>query len=596
MLLSFFLILGLNIVAIKGDLVCLGWGLINPVVGLICHFKSDTFHAVENATLTAVDEAVQSAKHLAQFDLTHNPVSVAYKFLAQTKQGGLGQGRQSFMNATKDFQEVTVGFAKESANQVVQIYDLAHWNDISFCLISGAGHLITQAAQTARKRAGAPSASNVREMAQDCVSKKLKQIARPAIFKTTSSNQQIGSTISDLATLLIPVGIQEVASAKAAQGAVDLAIPGSEETTRIMKLAGDEDSVAQHFTNEVEAQSVADSMKDPDWVETNCNLCELPLSTNAVITRKSRHPIRPQLQSRGNVMTRCCRVPVTIMESGIAIDTISDATDEGQSVGATSAQSQESESIEEAEPTYDPREYNQIPEAALVPAPAYQVRDVSIADDVQALHNDLDGLSTGLMTWSQTLQRVTSSDEVLSALRNVFTGPTTDPLYQSLEILERDNGLRLTTLSRLWISKSDPVLKPLQDFVNAAVRDAIDAVGKLQKLDAKNLVGDIHFFHIGPTKKALTGVDPRGFHVNPNTMQFVAADTPGLVIKNSVTGTASRAPLVKNTFQLVKGTKWNLEAYTQGLPDGPTWHSVFGPEIAEKGRVSMVMIIYSLIA
>ena len=393
--------------------------------------------------------------------------------------------------------------------------------------------------------------------------------------------------------MLIPVGIGEAASAKAAQGAVDLAIPGSEETTRIMKLAGDEDSVAQHFTNDVEAQSVADSMRDPEWIDDNCNLCELPLSTNAVINRKSRRSIRPQLQSRGNIMTACCRVPSTIMESTVAIDTISDPTEEGQSA-VTSVQSQESETVEEAEPVYDPREYNQISEAALVPAPAYEVRDVSIADDVQGLRNDLDGLSTGLMTWSRTLQEVASSDEVLSTLRDVFTGPATDPLYRSLEILERDNGLRLTTLSRLWISKPDPLLKPFQKFVNTAVQDATDAVAKLQKLDVKTLVGDIHFFHIGPTKKALTGVDPRGFHVNPGKMQFVAADTPGLVIKNSVTGTASRVPLVKNTFQLIKGTKWDLEAYTQGLPDGPTWHSVFGPEIAEKGRVSMVMIIYSL--
>ena len=408
-------------------------------------------------------------------------------------------------------------------------------------------------------------------------------------------NQQIGSTISQLATLLIPIGVEEAVSAKAGQGAVDLAIPGSEGTTRITKLVGDENSVAQHFTDDVEAQSVADSMTDPDWVNTNCKLCELPLSTNAIITRKSRRPIRPQLQSRGNFMTTCCRVPANfVRESTVSIDTISDPTDAGQSVDEISMPSEESETVEDAEPTYDPREYNQISEAALVPAPVYEVRDVSIAGDVQGLHNDLDGLSTGLVTWSRTLQGVTSSDEVLTVFRNVFTGPATNPLYQSLEILERDNGLRLTTLSRLWISKSDPVLKPLQNFVNAAVKDAIDAVGKLQKLDIKNLVGDIHFFHIGPTKKALTGVDPRGFHVNPGKMQFIAADTPGLVVKNSVTGTASRVPLVKNTFQLLKGTGWNMEAYTAGLPDGPTWHSVFGPEIAEKGRVSMVMIIYSL--
>ena len=68
MFLPIFLILSLSTVAIKGDLVCLGWGLINPIVGLVCHFRSDTFHAVENATLAAVDEAIQSHKHLPQFN------------------------------------------------------------------------------------------------------------------------------------------------------------------------------------------------------------------------------------------------------------------------------------------------------------------------------------------------------------------------------------------------------------------------------------------------------------------------------------------------------------------------------------------------
>ncbi|KAL8934066.1 MAG: hypothetical protein Q9211_005428 [Gyalolechia sp. 1 TL-2023] len=80
--------------------------------------------------------------------------------------------------------------------------------------------------------------------------------------------------ISDLVTLLIPVGAEENASAEAAE-VVDTAVPGSEETTRIMKLPGDHLTMVktEHFANDAEAQALAENMRDENWVKANCHIC-----------------------------------------------------------------------------------------------------------------------------------------------------------------------------------------------------------------------------------------------------------------------------------------------------------------------------------
>ena len=192
MFLLLLLIITLRVVNVQADLTCLGWGLISPIVGLFCHFSApETFHAAENHTVAAVEEAVQDAKSLVHFDLTHNPIAITYNFLDQTSHGGFGQGRAYLANVTRDFGDVTIGFGKESANQVVQIFELAFWDDVSFCLIKGAGRLTTQARRRLGKRAGVVSASDAVSMAQSCVSDKLKKIANPAVFHINGQNQYV---------------------------------------------------------------------------------------------------------------------------------------------------------------------------------------------------------------------------------------------------------------------------------------------------------------------------------------------------------------------------------------------------------------------
>ena len=175
----------LSVISVNASLECLGWGLINPFVGLFCHFKPDTFHAAENATVSAVEHAVDSVKDLVKFDITHNPVEITYDFVNTSLREGSGTGVRQLEDNIEDYKDVTIGFGKESANQVVQIVDLLSWNDLSFCLITGAGRLALDVKRKSRRRATAPSVGEAVRMANGCVSDKFKKLANPAVFNIT---------------------------------------------------------------------------------------------------------------------------------------------------------------------------------------------------------------------------------------------------------------------------------------------------------------------------------------------------------------------------------------------------------------------------
>ena len=183
MKLPFLFVVALSAVTVQADLTCLEWGLISPIVGIFCHFEPEYFQEAENNTVAAVEDVVQSAENLVKFDITHNPVAVTYNFLEATNQGGLPEGVGYLQGVGKDFGDVTIGFGKETANQIVNIYELTYWNDVSMCLISGAGRLALDSKRRMGKRAGVPSANEAVSMAQSCISDKLKLIAKPAVFQ-----------------------------------------------------------------------------------------------------------------------------------------------------------------------------------------------------------------------------------------------------------------------------------------------------------------------------------------------------------------------------------------------------------------------------
>ena len=131
------------------------------------------------------------------------------------------------------------------------------------------------------KRAGVPSVGEAVGVANRCISDKVKQIAGRTFFNITGKashpfcdattshsaedpDHKVGPTISDLAAFMVPVGPEAEAEIEITERAIDLAIPGSVEGTRILKQAG-EGSFAPHFADEDEAKRVADSLKSEEW-------------------------------------------------------------------------------------------------------------------------------------------------------------------------------------------------------------------------------------------------------------------------------------------------------------------------------------------
>lgn len=216
---SIVLALAYATIAVQADLTCLRWGLISPVIGLFCHFEPTYFHAAENRTTVVVKEAVEDVENLVKFDLTHNPAVVAYNFIDQTNKGGLGQGGQYLGNVTQDFENVAIGFGKQTVNSILTIVELTYWDDLSLCLITGAAGLALRSQQKQRmaKRISLhgisapprghgmsmvqpqpndtaavvqPQANEAVAIAQACLSDKFKQLAKPAIFHINSKQTQ----------------------------------------------------------------------------------------------------------------------------------------------------------------------------------------------------------------------------------------------------------------------------------------------------------------------------------------------------------------------------------------------------------------------
>ena len=382
--------------------------------------------------------------------------------------------------------------------------------------------------------------------------------------------------MSNFAGLLVPVGVEEKAAvngAEALEGAVDLAIPGSESTTRVVKKVGE--NTADHFANEAEANAVAENMKNEAWVDENCSVCELSLPPlgNGISRRKTYNA--EYLNRRGVIATPCC--PAGSVPPGQATMQSPEETDDQERRGFI----------------HNPAEYRFIKEADLVPAPQLTTRDINIAEDMQDLSKDLDAFSTGLVKWPHQLIGEMDSDQVLTTLREIFTGSPRDSLYQALRIRERDGGLRKSCVSFNWMKLNLPPLQPLKEFVSASIDHGKHVVAGLKNLNPDDLEGEVEFFYTAPNPVALTGTDPRGFHIDGGLMQFGIADVPGLVVSSTATGKASRLPVEKNAWQLLKARFWDIQAWYRQKPQGPTWHSVFGPEMAEKGRVSMIMTIYT---
>lgn len=100
-------------------LVCLGEGSAAPLGVLYMNFSRMSFTRPRTAQ-TLPSMTAQSADDFTQSNLIHDPPSVTYNLLSQTRQSGLGQGGQSLFKSAKAFGYVTVEFARELAKLTVQ--------------------------------------------------------------------------------------------------------------------------------------------------------------------------------------------------------------------------------------------------------------------------------------------------------------------------------------------------------------------------------------------------------------------------------------------------------------------------------------------
>lgn len=173
------------------DLTCLGWGFVVTILGVICHFKPDLFHDNEQKVIESVESGVQEviddAKDLVEFDLTHNPVAVTFDYVSTAINNSTAAANHQVLDVAKDYGKATVGFTKGSVNQAYTIYNLLDWRDLSYCLLRG-GVDLARKADTQSKRRGLqkrlPSISKeaAASMANQCLSNKF---SKPAVFNIT---------------------------------------------------------------------------------------------------------------------------------------------------------------------------------------------------------------------------------------------------------------------------------------------------------------------------------------------------------------------------------------------------------------------------
>lgn len=591
------------------DLTCLKWAVVSTVYAAFCYLKPEVFGALENNTVTAIESTLSSLKQVAIFDISHSPIGLSYNYINTAETLGVQKANEQLKSEGRDFWKVNIGFGKETANQAVQILDLLDWNDVSWCLINGAINSSRTAAAKSQMAMGLVTAQDAIGVAGDCLSRKLN---KPPVFNITDPTQKIGATMSDIASLLVPIEGEAAAAndvAKSGHAVFDLAVPGSEDTTRVFSTTGPVSganglTVGKHFESAEEATKVAKSMKDPEWVNKYCEPCKLPrvLSVRA-ISKRSPH----RLSRRTGLPGWCCdaikspfedpasfdgdiesAAPILLRPEGAGPSSIEDGL-----VGLEMPEPEVRTHDIFNQPIYDQSKYKIIAEDKVRKDIVYPVRD-TVAEVV----GDLEKSGTSVIKFSPEMNKALSSDQMLEKSRGVFEGDGT--LLRAVKGQQVDGKLRLFFDADHLLVTTNPELETLRQWAAAYKRWATDVVVKLKDLteeETESLYVDIAFLYTPPSERAALSVDPRGFHLDEGLMAFGIADVPGLVILDPITGEASRPPLVKGAAQMIPGQ--NLASFPPTrvsqfkASEAPLEHAAFGPDMAKTGRLSVIGTVKS---
>ena len=173
---------------IIADLTCLEWTFFSPAAGLFCHFAPSKFSKVENHTVTSVKSAAQEVENLLKFDVKHAPIIVAFEYTSTLKnQHSFAPANAQLRDVSAEYLNVTIGFAKESANQVVSLFNVLDWSDVAICQMQSATNVLAISERKKSRRAlyqlhPQLGVSQGAEIMNRCVDEKFN---KPAVFNFT---------------------------------------------------------------------------------------------------------------------------------------------------------------------------------------------------------------------------------------------------------------------------------------------------------------------------------------------------------------------------------------------------------------------------
>lgn len=201
---------------------------------------------------------------------------------------------------------------------------------------------------------------------------------------------------------------------------------------------------------------------------------------------------------------------------------------------------------------------------------------------------DSERTGSAVIKWASPLTDQFSSNDMFALLRRAFA-PSTDEdraVADTLNVFDMSGRTSIQTERWEHLTSSDPNFAKLCTLMDAATqqgKDTLRVLSDLSKADFGRLQGNVDVCYIPLTEAANRNPDIRGVHTDIGTLQFGAADRPGLIVLDK-TNTLSRVDIVEDDWHVIKcGNTWTSPT---------TNHTVFGPEIVTDGRVSMIVHVW----
>lgn len=625
------------------DVSCLTIAWWSPIGGLICALAPpSTTNAVagafDAATTKVIDEAktiISQAENAIDYSINYNPITLTYNFVDTASREGIAAANVQLRQEAQNISQVTIGFAKETASQGLTIVQLAKWPQLVGCVvqrgaaagISGAYDALTHdstggiqqtatnqpisnqnvptsqagsasSAMTSRKRAVQDVQDQAISIGRKCIS---DQFAKPLVLNATNSLQRQGADISDVAALLIPVVGEEAAAADAATEAVDLSLPGLEDTTRILKLE-EGASEGVHFASVEEAEGVSKNLADGGWKGANCQVCTAPSLSRRLSTRRFA---RGTLQPRGAAFSMCCPIggkSKVIDVAGGANDLkaagdgaiVQDAEGAGPNGGpvkpapATSGSGTLPQGV-----TTEPAGTNSFfPNLQVISS--LPVR--TLENDIPAVFTDLSAQNSAALAYSDAAKAIADSESILTEITNIVNSEDSS-LRDILQFKESKIDNRWAAESgNNWLSSTDPRLSKLQRWctqVQQDLRSAGDKILAVDKDNARLMNGyqwqpnfNLYYTKAGTKISAATDGGILGFHTDRPYLSYSTSNVAGLTIDAGAVGapkTPVLTPVMDNTFYILKGTEGGGENIFA------TRHAVGAGEALVKGRAAIVV-------